>query len=246
MRIDAHAHSDELLEVGWIDPPEKVLKYMDMAEIDMACISTYCNAPGLNPNALPYIANAVKKYPDRFIGFVRLDPAYGQKTIDTLMEAIETYGFKGVKFHPVDYVLPAFSPTILEIMKIAGERGMPVLFHCADEMMCLPLEIEAGIRQVPETNIILGHMGGFFHQNDAINVAKRNKNVYLETCEQPFIWGIQKAVEELGPERVLFGTDMPTDNPLLEVEKIKHANLGKEAEDMIFYKNIARLLNLDV
>lgn len=58
--------------------------------------------------------------------------------------------------------------------------------------------------------------------------------------------GNSKAVEELGPERVLFGTDMPTDNPLLEVEKIKHANLGKEAEDMIFYKNIARLLNLDV
>lgn len=246
MRIDAHAHSDELIEVGWIDPPEKVLKYMDLAEIDMACISTYCNAPGLNPNALSYIADAVRKYPDRFIGFVRLDPAYGQRAIDTLIEAAEVYGFKGVKLHPVDYLLPSFSSIVLELMRIAGERDMPVLFHCADEKMCLPLEIEAGIKEVPETNIILGHMGGFFHGNDAIEVAKRNKNVYLETCEQPFARGIRKAVEELGPERVLFGTDMPTDNPLLEVEKIKYADLDKEAEEMIFYKNIARLLNLDV
>ncbi|MEG0292143.1 MAG: amidohydrolase family protein [Anaerovoracaceae bacterium] len=246
MIIDSHAHSDEFIETGWIDPPEKVIEYMDMAGIDMACISTYCNAPGFNPNAVKYIAAARDKYPDRFIPFIRLDPNHGQKTLDTLKEAIEVYGFKGVKLHPVDYALPAFAPTVIKIMQMAGEYGMPVLYHCSDELMCLPLEIEAGIAEAPETNIILGHMGGFYHQNDAIEIAKRNPNVYLETCEQPFTWGIKKAVEEIGADRVLFGTDIPTDNPILEVEKIKSAKLGKEAEEMIFYKNIARLLKLNV
>ena len=246
MIIDAHAHSDEFYEAGWIDPPEKVLEYMEMAEIDMACISTYCNAPGFNPNAVKYIANACKKYPKQLIPYVRLDPNHGDKTIETLKESIEVYGFKGVKLHPVDYALPAFAPTVIKILKIAGEYGLPVLFHCSDELMCLPLEIEAGIEEAEDTIIVLGHMGGFYHQDDAIEIAKRHNNVYLETCEQPFTRGIYKAVCELGAERVLFGTDMPTDNPILEVEKIRCAGLGKEAEDKIFYKNIARLLKLDV
>ena len=246
MIIDAHAHVDEIASLGWMDPPERVVSFMDMANIDKAVVSTYCNLPGINNDALEYMNDSVKKFPDRLIPYVRLDPWYGQRTLDVLDKAVKEYNFKGVKFHPVHYTLHPFGEDTVKILKRAAEYDIPVLFHCSDEAMCLPMQIAEGIRQSPETKVILAHMGGFFHLDDAIRVCRDFKNVYLDTCESPLIHDIKRAVEILGADRILFGTDIPTDNPLFEIEKIKAMKLSKEEEDLIFYKNIARLLNLEI
>jgi predicted TIM-barrel fold metal-dependent hydrolase len=160
--------------------------------------------------------------------------------------AVKKYGYKGVKFHPVHYTLHPFGRETVAILKRAAEYDIPVLFHCSDEMMCLPLQIEEAYKQSPETKVILAHSGGFFHMDDAIRIVARNKNMYMDTCENASIEGLKKAVRTVGAEKVLFGTDIPTDNPLFEIEKIKALELSKEEEDLIFYKNIARLLHLNV
>jgi predicted TIM-barrel fold metal-dependent hydrolase len=246
MIIDSHAHMDEVLSLGWFDPPERVIGFLDRAGIDMAVVSTYCNLPGINNDALEYVYEGVKKFPDRLIPYVRLDPWYGEKTLAIIDKAVKDYNFKGVKLHPVHYTLHPYGADTVNIMKRAAEYDIPVLFHSSDEAMCLPLQIAEGVRQSPETKVILAHMGGFYHVEDAIRVCKEFPNVYLDTCENPFPYQIRTAVEELGADRVLFGTDIPTDNPFFEIEKIKCLNLSKEEEDLIFYKNIARLLNLKI
>ena len=246
MIIDSHAHMDELVALGWLDPPEKVIKLMDWAGIDKAVVSTYCNLPGINDNALEYVADGVSKYPDRLIHYVRLDPWYGDRAISILERAVEEFNFKGVKLHPVHYTLHPFGEATVNILKKAANYGIPVLFHCSDETMSLPLQIEKAIIQSPNTVVILAHMGGFFHYNDAIKVCKRNENVYLDTCEISYVSVIKKAVSEVGADKILFGTDIPTDNPFFEIEKIKACNLSKEAEDKIFFKNIAKILKLNI
>lgn len=242
--IDAHAHMEVYSPLGIDDNPQKVLNYMDMAGIDRACISTYTNYPGMNPESIEYYEECRKKYMDRFIPYLRMDPGYGEKAVNALKLAVEKYNFKGVKLHPVDYSLAPFEETTIELLNMAAYYDIPVLYHCSDEMMCLPLEIEWAAEQCPKTKIVLGHMGGFFHQEDALNVAKRNENVFLETCEQPYSQSIKRAVKEIGSERILFGTDMPTDNPILEVKKIKLAGLKMQEEENIFYNNIAKILKL--
>lgn len=246
MIIDSHAHMDEVASLGWMDPPERVLKFMDMAGIDMAVVSTYCNLPGINDGALEYVYEGCKKFPGRFIPYVRLDPWYGQRALDVVDIAVKKYNFRGLKFHPVHYSLHPFGEDTVKLLRKAADYDIPVLFHCSDEAMCLPLQIAEAVRQSPETKVILAHMGGFFHSNDAIEVAKKYKNVYIDTCEMPIINEIKRAVKELGADKVLFGTDIPTDNPLFEIEKIKSIGLLKEEEDLIFYKNIARILKMDI
>ncbi|MGB5823361.1 MAG: amidohydrolase family protein [Proteocatella sp.] len=243
MIIDAHAHLEVFESIGLDDGPEKVISYMEYAGIDMACISTYTNQPGMHTASLEYYADCVKQYPGKFVPFVRLDPGYGDRTLKVIDEAVMKYGFKGIKLHPIDYSLAPFEDGTIKILKKAAHYDIPVLYHCSDEIMCLPLQIEWAAEACPEAKIILGHMGGFFHQDDAIEIAKRCDNVYLETCEQPFVGGIKKAVEEIGADRLLFGTDIPTDNPLLELEKIRYAKLGYENEEKILFKNIARLIH---
>ena len=244
MIIDAHAHIDEVLALGWVDPPEKAVSLMDGAGIDRAVVSTYSNLPGINPKAMEYVADAVARYPTRFIPYIRLDPWYGDGAIAVLRRAVLEHGFKGVKLHPPHYTLHPHGEQTVAILREAGRLGVPVLFHCADEVMSLPLQVGEGARQAPDTTVILGHMGGFFHTADAFTVAERYPNLMLDTCEMPYPRAIREATERIGPDRVLFGTDLPTDNPTLEVEKVRLAGLSPEVEEKVFWSNIARVLRL--
>jgi len=245
MMIDSHAHIDYVPALGWDFSPEKVIQIMDKARIDKAVVSSISNLPGINPNALDYLKSAIDKYPDRLMAYVRLDPWYGSKAIEWMEKAINEYGFKGVKLHPVHYTLHPFQNSTINILKKAVDLEVPVLFHCSDEAMSLPLQISLAAEKVPDATIILAHMGGFFHNRDAINVAKRFPNVYVDTCEIPYPSVIRQAVEILGAEKVLFGTDSPGDVALLEIEKVKMANLKPEDEEKIFWKNISKILKLN-
>lgn len=246
MIIDSHAHMDECDVRGWYDHPDRVISFMDQAGIDIAVVSTYRNTPETDLSALKYIAEGCWKYPDRLIPYLRLNPRAGKKAVETLELGIHEYGIKGVKLHPASYNLAPFVDATVDILKMASRYQMPVLFHCSDELMCYPLQIEAAMKKSPDSKVILAHMGGFFHKRDALEVCKRNPNAYMDTCEFPFSAGIEIAIKEIGAERLLFGTDLPTDNPVLEIEKIKKLKMGKEIEDKIFYKNIANLLRLEL
>ena len=246
MIIDAHAHMDECPVRGWYDHPNRVIGLMDRFGIDKAVVSTYRNAPETDNSAMEYIIEGCKKYPDRLIPFLRLNPRAGHKAVALLEIAVEEHDIKGVKLHPASYNLPPFGDITVEIMKKAAYYDIPVLFHCADELMCYPLQIEGAMNRSPDTKVILAHMGGFFHKSDVIAVMKRNPNAYADTCEFPFSQGILKLIEEVGPDRLFFGTDLPTDNPDFEIEKIRALQLGPEIEDKLFCKNIAKLLKIKV
>lgn len=245
MIIDAHAHMDVFLARGWNDPPEKVIACMDRAGIDIAVVSTYVNYPGPKKEAMEELYRGCCSYPGRLIPFLRLNPRFTEETEAAIDLAVTKYGYRGIKLHPTSYSMHPFTEPTLKILRKAAQYDIPVLFHCSDENLTLPLQIGEAAEQCPQTKIILAHMGGFRHGADAIRVCKRYPNVFMDTCEFCFSAGIRHAVEELGPQRILFGTDLPTDNPLLEIRKVKDAQLGAEAEEMVFFKNAAGLLKLD-
>ncbi len=98
--IDAHTHVDEVPALGWIDPPEKLVKLLDEVGIARAVVMTYTELPGFNPHALEYLADVVARFPDRLVGFVRLHPWYDEAA-DLLRRAISQHRMKGIKLHPV-------------------------------------------------------------------------------------------------------------------------------------------------
>jgi predicted TIM-barrel fold metal-dependent hydrolase len=239
--IDTHTHVDEVPALGWIDPPETLLRLMDEAGIAKSVIMTYTDLPGVNPDALEYIAGVVARYPDRLIGYARLNPIYND-AVQLLEMAIVHYGFKGLKLHPVTTLAhPADAETVRLVHK-AAEYNAPTLFHCGDEPMTTPLAIAETVRKCPEATIILGHMGGYFHVEEAIEVAVRLPNVLLETSAMPYPARIKEAVERIGAQRVLFASDGPGCDPSIEVQKVKLAGLTPEEEALVFETNIRRLL----
>lgn len=243
MIIDSHTHVDEAPSYGWYDPPETIIRLLDEAQIEQAIVMTYRDAPGPEERVIEYIAEAIQRYPGRLIGYARLNPKYGDEAVALLDKSIRDYGFKGLKLHPVSYVMhPASVPTV-ELIRHAASLKAPTLFHCGDEEFTLPLQVAEAAAAVPEATIILGHMGGYFHVRDAIRVAKRHPNIILETSAMPYPRMIKETVEQIGAERVLFASDGPGCDPTIEVEKVRRAGLTPEQEALIFEGNIQRILS---
>jgi len=245
MIIDSHTHVDESPTLGWSDPPDVIVRLLDEARISRAVIMTYRDMPGPEEGIIDYVANAVQQYPDRLIAYARMNPRFGDASIDLFDRAIREYKMRGLKLHPVSYVMhPASEPT-LNLIRHAASLNVPTLFHCGDEEFTMPLQIAEAAALVPEANIILGHMGGYFHVKDAIRVARRHPNLFLETSAMPYPRMIKDAVDALGAERVIFASDGPGCDPSIEVDKVRRAGLASEQEALLFSGNIERLLGLE-
>ncbi len=92
----------------------------------------------------------------------------------------------------------------------------------------------------------MDHMG---YRNDgraAILAAQDNPNLYLGATIAAFEPGfVAAAIREVGPERVIFGSNFPACYPDLAVEALRRGNFGREAEELILGGNLARLLDIE-
>jgi uncharacterized protein len=239
--VDSHAHVDEVPALGWLDPASALIDLMDEAGVDRAIVMTYTDLPAVNPRALEYLADQIRRYPGRLIGYARVHPWYPE-ALDLLERAFGELDMKGVKLHPVSNLSHPASEATLRVIERAAEHHAPVLFHCGDEALTTPLQIALAAEAVPEATIILGHMGGYFHVDEAIEVAAHHPNVYLETSAMPYPDQIRRAVDGLGSRRVLFASDGPGCLPKLEVHKVRLAGLSPSDEERVFSTNILELL----
>lgn len=240
--IDSHTHVGDIPALGLTDPPEKIVSLLDEAGIGRAVVMTYTELPGYDPNALDYVASVVARFPDRLIGYARLHPWFQREAADYLRRAIHDYGMKGLKLHPVGTLAHPADEASLRLIRLAAGYRAPVLFHCGDEPLTTPLTIALAAARVPEATLILGHMGGYFHVDEAIEVAARYANVILETSAMPYPHRIRDAVSRIGAERVLFASDGPGCRPGLELRKVLMAGLSTEQLRLVLRDNIVNLM----
>lgn len=241
MIVDAHLHVDNVPALGWNMEAALCIDRMDEAGIDKGIIMTIVDAPAVNPEGIGLIADACAQYPDRLWAFARVHPWYGARSAELLEQAFEL-GFKGLKLHPVSTIAHPSGEDTLRLMRIAVAHNAPTLFHCGDEPMTTPLAVAAAAEVIPEAPVILGHMGGYFHVDEAIEVAERVPNLILETSAMPYPAKIREAVERIGADRVMYGSDGPVCSPRLEVEKVRLAGLSVEDERLVLADNALGLI----
>jgi predicted TIM-barrel fold metal-dependent hydrolase len=149
-----------------------------------------------------------------------------------------------LKIMPAVYQLRLTSPLASTLMAIARELGLVVNIHSGSEISH-PLAIGALCRRFPDVTVLMDHMGYREWMPDAIEAARDNPNLYLGTTIAAFEpAAVQRAVEELGPERVVYGSNWPVCYSDLAVEAIRRQKLGKEAEELVLGGNLARLLHI--
>jgi predicted TIM-barrel fold metal-dependent hydrolase len=242
--IDMHMHIDDIPSLGSLVSPAACIERMDEAGVEVAAVMTLRDLPGVNPQALDLIGEACAEYSGRLFGFIRLNPWYGKQALELLDYAINNGAFRGLKLHPVSTCAHPAGEETLGLIRKAGELGVPTLFHCGDEPMTTPLSVAPAALQCPDSTIILGHMGGYFHVDEAIDVAENAPNIILETSAMPYPAKIKEAVDRIGAHRVIFGSDGPVSSPVLERHKVILAGLMPEEEKLVLGENAARLLGV--
>lgn len=185
-----------------------------------------------------YVRTVVESIPEAY-GLVWANPKL-PGYVDEAARFLEHPKFLGLKLHPlIDGYLPN-DPAIHPLMQLLLERGgLPVLIHCGHPIFTLPWSIEELAVAFPGVKVIIGHMGhgNVVYINASIDIAARNPNVYLETSGMPMHTKIREAVERVGVERVLYGSDIPFHHPAVEIMRVQVSGLGPEELDRVLRGN---------
>jgi len=240
------------IEVGEVFTVEDLVKTLDKFKIDMAVTFPLLSLPGTDfvKGWMPlneYVSKSQKKYPDRIIGFCWLNPKFVDKAIRDLKRCIRELGLKGVKLGPRYDGYFANDPRIDPFYEEVSKLKIPIIYHCGPTGVNSIVSICNVADKFPELKIIIGHMGVWWEQlTEAGWLLKKYENVYLETSGSLSHIMIEKAVELVGPERVMFGTDTPYIEYELEKRRVEIAKLTDDEKRMIMGENACRLLGIKV
>lgn len=151
------------------------------------------------------VFDAVGRHPDRFLGWVFVNPRGRNDPVAELERYKDSPGFIGVKAHPFWH---RFRPVELaEVAKRLAALGKPMLLHVG---FGGEGDYEALLARVPDLKLILAH-AGFPEYRDTWVRVKDLSNVYLDLSQTSYTSerATREAVSYLGPDRLLFGTDGP-------------------------------------
>jgi predicted TIM-barrel fold metal-dependent hydrolase len=112
-----------------------------------------------------------------------------------------------------------------------------------DDPFCAPLSIEEISKNFPKVPVLIAHMGTIWNVNEAILVAKRNPNIYLETSGSQLI-DVKLAYRGVGAGQIVMGTDWPGSDFDLERAKIARAIPSASDRELVEGGNLARLLGI--
>lgn len=206
---------------------ENLISDMDEAGVDKAiAIST---SPGVaHGEPLPeisiwrcneYVAEAQNKYPDRIIGFARVDPLR-KDAVELLVTAIEKLGLKGIKLHPT---VPVTDEAVQPVMSKLNELEIPILFHMGvDPIPFLtkhgdPTGLDTLVQRYPKIKVIAAHHARGFGELLTAIITQRQGRIYsdlaawqYELALSPWQFTIKmRALLDKIPQSVLMGTDWP-------------------------------------
>jgi predicted TIM-barrel fold metal-dependent hydrolase len=244
--IDAHAHLGAYFNF-YIPRPDAatMVATMDRLGMQQAWI---CSIPACGadvPRGNDMTAAAVRAFPGRFVGYAAVNPHYPERMRGELERCFDELGLRLIKLHPSIVEYPVSGRAYEAVWRFASERRTIVLSHTwVGASTCAPRLFEPLARDYPDVTFILGHSGGTpSGYVEAIEAALKNPNIYLDICRSVMsrVW-VERIVSEVGPDRVLWGTDFPFMDPVYLVGRLACTTLGDEAKRKVFGENAARLL----
>jgi len=243
--FDAHCHigREHSKSRSFALSADELVNIMDRNGIDKAIVCSM--GKGLNvetSRANDEISSAVRKHPDRLVGFAGANPWHEDAALDELERGVKRLGLRGLKLHPDLQGFPASDDLVYPLIRRAGELKIPVYVHSGTSIYSQPMEIGEMALSCPETTVIMGHMGYDNYYFDAIPAARRSHNLILETSRNAQYWTIEESVEAIGPDRVVFGTDAPYSKAEVEIARIKSLKLDSDVQRKILGENISKIL----
>ncbi len=251
-KIDAHCHPESDLV--------KQLEIADRLGIEKMQISVpVTNFSGSDPEGPDQVRknndiviNAVKKYPDRFIGFFTLNPLYARESLEEINRCVDLglIGYKGYTQAKVND--PVYFPIIEKLIGLnmivfmhtfcqLGMAGYRMKYDIGRfENTTLPEDMADAARRYPEAIFHFAHIAGGGDWEYECKALRGYPNIYVDTGgsnnEENII---DFAIRSLGEDRIFFGTDNCYHHG---VGKILASNATEDQKRKIFFDNYRNIL----
>ncbi len=244
---DAREH----LIKGMYDPDgEKVRAAMAKAGIEKSVIfgSDFGSTIG-DPRIHPFEANEIyaevaRKHPLQFIALAALDPRR-PGALGHFERCVRELGMRGLKLHPAAGFL-ATDEILYPFYEKCADWGLPVIFHTGAQPAApvaldtqRPVFVAEAATRFPETKMIMAHVGMDLW-NEAVMYGKLIPNVYFDLSYHQFsfvTWGAQRfyewlrfLIDECGASKLLWSTDSPLPNAMLEPDLYVKAFLVRDSD----------------
>ncbi len=248
--FDAHLHipSDNGENFQWslvTRNMQEFVAYLDKCGVRRGVISSSWSNKAQSPddyrNGNREVAKYVDRYKGRFRGSCVITPFRIDEALREIEDCHKNFGFiwlgefcnymTGYKYD---------TPEWSEVMKLATKLNLIVQIHTNTR------EMQFLVERFPETKIVFPHLGS--NRDDIfarIDLVAKHKNTYIELSGSGIerVGILEKAVKEIGADRVLYGSDFTINEPSAVIARVKNAFLTAEDREKILFRNVERLLS---
>ncbi len=242
---------------GKMATAESLLKAMDDSGVGLAVVMGFgWESEALAIEANDYLIQAVNQYPERFVGFCSVNPAWGDDRVRAEVERCSAAGLKGIgELHPDSQGFDITDRVgMTALMELARSLAMPVVIHSSEPVghqypgkgMTTPDRLYCLIRNFPDNLIICAHWGGglpFFGLMP--EVPPELANVYFDTAVSPFLYKpeiFEVVCGIIGADKILYATDYPLIQHRRLIRQVESSGLDPDSKAAILGGNAGRLL----
>lgn len=205
---------------GW-STPEALLRDMDEGGLEQAVLlGWYWETPESCSLQNRFYAELLRKYPDRLKAFAALQPR-DPEVLDEIDRARDE-GFSGLgEIHPQAQGFSLEDPCWRQVLNHIAKSRLPINLHVTDpDSGAYPGKVDTPLdpylemaRAWPEQVFILAHLGGGIPWKYREQLVGRPlDNLFFDCAAAPLLYPreiLPRAVESLGAEKLLFGSDYP-------------------------------------
>jgi len=156
----------------------------------------------------------------------------------------------GIKIHPEEHAY-RIADHGDELFSFFEEVGAPVMTHsgCPNS---LPAEFVPFADRFPKARVLLAHLGNGAGDHGRVDLqvravqAAQHRNLWVDSSSARSILPglVEWAVEEIGAERILFGSDTPLYHVAMQRARIECAEISAEAKPLILRDNAVKFFGL--
>ena len=242
--IDSHGHLGVSKLSGHAITENDLLQAMEEHSVDMTLVMPHAITDD-TVTAHDAVADLCQRHPERFRGIVNLSPLWDEADYrETATRYVRDLGFVGIKLNPMQHLTSPLMANADKVFRAGAELGVPVIIHTGlGAPWSLPALCIPPARRYPNLPIVLAHAGFAIYTDEAYVAASECPNIYLDPswC---MIGSLQFFVRELGAERIMFGSDWPSNVPV-ELAKYRAASLSDEELATCLGGTAARVFRLE-
>jgi predicted TIM-barrel fold metal-dependent hydrolase len=191
----------------------------------------------------------------RVSGLTCVDPGDPERSVEKMVRWIRNGPCVGIKYaghgrhefrvsHPKNDAIISLAADLNAViyvhtwLKVGGDPRQPGWGNLSGE--ATPMDLVALAKRFPEVPFICGHSGGDWELG--IRAIRSQRNILLEFAgSDPHSGAVDLAVQELGPDRIVWGGHTPSRSYATELSKVLDADLTHDQRMQILGGNLRRI-----